>query len=134
MEGSDVIGSHLIGRLLDPGHEARCADTPFAGTKRNLHRLHEPGHLEFMRQDMTFPLHAEEDELHDPACPALPRHDRHDPVARLLRPMATDAAPVVHDARWGNRPSEPAAAPDDSLARTMDSFMMHREFNVTRLG
>jgi hypothetical protein len=67
------------------------------------------------------PLHVGVEAIRNPACPALPLHDRHDPVERLLRPMATDATPAVHHARSGNLRREPAAAPDDSLARRIFS-------------
>ena len=38
--GAGFIGSHLIDRLLEQGHEVLCADNLFTGTKRNLDHLH----------------------------------------------------------------------------------------------
>ena len=34
--GAGFLGSHLIDRLLNRGHEVLCADNLFTGTKRNI--------------------------------------------------------------------------------------------------
>ena len=78
--GAGFLGSHLIDRLLEQGHEVVCADNLFTGTKRNiLHLLGNP-HFEFIRHDVTFPLFIEVDEIYNLACPASPIHYQHDPV------------------------------------------------------
>lgn len=79
--GAGFLGSHLIDRLLDQGHEVLCADNLFTGTKRNLDHLHDNPRFEFMRHDVTFPLYVEVDEIYNLACPASPIHYQHDPVA-----------------------------------------------------
>ena len=43
--GAGFLGSHLIGRLLEEGHDVLCVDNFFTGTKRNIeefrgNRLH----------------------------------------------------------------------------------------------
>ena len=78
--GAGFIGSHLIDRLLDLGHEVICADNLFTGTKRNIDHLHNHPRVEFMRHDVTFPLYVEVDEIYNLACPASPVHYQHDPV------------------------------------------------------
>ena len=78
--GAGFIGSHLIDRLLDQGHEILCADNLFTGTKRNIEHLHGHTRFEFMRHDVTFPLFVEVDEIYNLACPASPIHYQHDPV------------------------------------------------------
>ena len=78
--GAGFIGSHLIDRLLDQGHEVLCADNLFTGSKRNIDHLHENPRFEFMRHDVTFPLYVEVDEIYNLACPASPIHYQHDPV------------------------------------------------------
>jgi len=78
--GAGFIGSHLIDRLLEQGHEVLCTDNLFTGTKRNLDHLHNHARFEFMRHDVTFPLHVEVDEIYNLACPASPVHYQHDPV------------------------------------------------------
>jgi UDP-glucuronate decarboxylase len=78
--GAGFLGSHLIDRLLEQGHEVLCADNLFTGTKRNLEHLHGNPRLEFLRHDVTFPLYVEVDEIYNLACPASPIHYQHDPV------------------------------------------------------
>jgi UDP-glucuronate decarboxylase len=78
--GAGFLGSHLIDRLLDQGHEVLCIDNLFTGTKRNLEHLHSNPRFEFMRHDVTLPLYVEVDEIYNLACPASPIHYQHDPV------------------------------------------------------
>lgn len=78
--GAGFLGSHLIDRLLDLGHEVICLDNLFTGTKRNIDHLHNHTRFEFMRHDVTFPLYIEVDEIYNLACPASPVHYQHDPV------------------------------------------------------
>jgi UDP-glucuronate decarboxylase len=78
--GAGFLGSHLIDRLLERGHEVLCVDNLFTGNKANLDHLHENPRFEFMRHDITFPLYVEVDEIWNLACPASPIHYQHDPV------------------------------------------------------
>jgi UDP-glucuronate decarboxylase len=78
--GAGFLGSHLIDRLLDQGHEVLCVDNLFTGTKRNIEHLHGHARFEFMPHDVTFPLYVEVDEIYNLACPASPIHYQHDPV------------------------------------------------------
>ncbi len=78
--GAGFLGSHLIDRLLEQGHEVVCVDNLFTGSKRNvLHLLGQP-RFEFIRHDVHFPLYLEVDEIYNLACPASPIHYQHDPV------------------------------------------------------
>lgn len=79
--GAGFLGSHLIDRLLDQGHEVVCVDNLFTGTKRNIDHLHANPRFEFMRHDVSFPLYIEVDEIYNLACPASPIHYQYDPVA-----------------------------------------------------
>jgi UDP-glucuronate decarboxylase len=78
--GAGFLGSHLIDRLLEKGHEVLCVDNLFTGTKRNLEHHHAQPRFEFVRHDVTFPLYLEVDEIYNLACPASPIHYQHDPV------------------------------------------------------
>jgi UDP-glucuronate decarboxylase len=78
--GAGFLGSHLIDRLLELGHEVLCVDNLFTGAKRNIDHLHGHPLFEFMRHDITFPLYVEVDEIYNLACPASPIHYQHDPV------------------------------------------------------
>lgn len=126
--GAGFIGSHLIDRLLEQGHEILCADNLFTGTKRNIDHLHGHQRFEFIRHDVTFPLYVEVDEIYNLACPASPVHYQHDPVqttktsvhgainvlglakrlkAKILQASTSEVYgdPIVHpqhEAYWGN--------------------------------
>ncbi|HHZ09417.1 MAG TPA: SDR family oxidoreductase [Rhizobiales bacterium] len=78
--GAGFLGSSLVDRLLDMGHEVLCVDNLFTGTKRNIDHLHAQSRFEFMRHDVTFPLYVEVDEIYNLACPASPVHYQHDPI------------------------------------------------------
>jgi len=78
--GAGFLGSFLIERLLEQGHEVLCADNLFTGTKRNIERFRAHPRFEFIRHDVTFPLYIEADEIYNLACPASPIHYQHDPV------------------------------------------------------
>ena len=78
--GAGFVGSHLIDRLLEQGHEVLCVDNLFTGAKRNIEHLHNHSRLEFMRHDVCFPLYVEVDEIYNMACPASPVHYQYDPV------------------------------------------------------
>ena len=78
--GAGFLGSHLVDRLLESGHEVLCVDNLFTGSKRNVEHLHAHPRFEFLRHDVTFPLYVEADEIYNLACPASPIHYQHDPV------------------------------------------------------
>ena len=78
--GAGFLGSHLIDRLLEKGHDVLCVDNLFTGTRDNLSHLHGNPQFEFLRHDVTFPLFVEVDEIYNLACPASPIHYQHDPV------------------------------------------------------
>lgn len=78
--GAGFLGSHLIDRLIDQGHDVLCVDNLFTGSKKNIDHLRAHERFEFMRHDVTIPLHVEVDEIYNLACPASPVHYQHDPV------------------------------------------------------
>lgn len=78
--GAGFLGSHLIERLLERGHEVVCVDNLFTGTKRNITHLLQHPRFEFIRHDVTFPLYLEVDQIWNLACPASPIHYQYDPV------------------------------------------------------
>jgi UDP-glucuronate decarboxylase len=156
--GAGFLGSHLIDRLLDQGHEVLCADNLFTGTKRNIEHLHGHPRFEFMRHDVTFPLYVEVDEIYNLACPASPVHYQHDPVqttktsvhgainmlglAKRLRCRILQAStsevygdPVQHPQRedyWGNvNPVGPRSCYDEGkrCAETL-FFDYHRQHEL----
>jgi UDP-glucuronate decarboxylase len=81
--GAGFLGSHLIDRLIEGGHEVLCVDNLFTGSKINIEHLHTNPRFEFLRHDVTFPLYVEVDEIYNLACPASPVHYQHDPVQTI---------------------------------------------------
>jgi len=79
--GAGFLGSHLCERLIAAGNDVLCVDNYFTGTKDNIAELLKNPHFEAMRQDVTFPLYVEVDEIYNLACPASPIHYQFDPVA-----------------------------------------------------
>ncbi len=157
--GAGFLGSHLVDRLLERGHEVLCVDNLFTGTKRNIDHLHNHPRFEFMRHDVCFPLFVEVDEIYNLACPASPIHYQHDPVqttktsvhgainmlglAKRLRCKILQAStseiygdPSVHpqgEAYWGNvNPIGPRSCYDEGkrCAETL-FFDYRRQHNLS---
>lgn len=78
--GAGFIGSHLVGRLLEQGHQVLVVDNYYSGSRSNLADLIANPNLEIMRHDVTFPLYVEVDEIYHLACPASPVFYQRDPV------------------------------------------------------
>jgi UDP-glucuronate decarboxylase len=78
--GAGFLGSHLIDRLLEQGHEVICVDNLFSSTKRNIDHMHANPRFEFLRHDVCFPLYVVVDVIFNLACPASPIHYQYDPV------------------------------------------------------
>ncbi|MGE0489413.1 MAG: UDP-glucuronic acid decarboxylase family protein [Vulcanimicrobiota bacterium] len=78
--GAGFIGSHLVERLLEEGHDVLCLDNYFTGRRQNLqHLLDHPG-LELIRHDVVEPILLETDWVYNLACPASPVHYQFNPV------------------------------------------------------
>lgn len=156
--GAGFLGSHLIERLLERGDEVVCADNLFTGTKYNIEHLLPHPRFEFLRHDVTFPLHIEVDQIYNLACPASPIHYQHDPVqttktsvhgainmlglAKRLRARIFQAStsevygdPSVHpqpESYWGNvNPIGPRSCYDEGkrCAETL-FFDYHRQHGL----
>ncbi|WP_371223613.1 UDP-glucuronic acid decarboxylase family protein [Roseovarius sp. 2305UL8-3] len=156
--GAGFLGSHLVDRLLEQGHEVLCLDNLFTGSKRNIDHLHGNPLFEFMRHDVTFPLFVEVDEIYNLACPAAPVHYQHDPVqttktsvhgainmlglakrlgCRIFQASTSEVYgdPSVHPQRedyWGNvNPIGPRSCYDEGkrCAETL-FFDYHREMGL----
>ncbi len=78
--GFGFIGSHLVDRLLQDGHDVLVVDNFYSGVRRNLSHVLSHPRLELLRHDITFPLYVEVDEIYHLACPASPVFYQRDPV------------------------------------------------------
>ena len=156
--GAGFLGSHLLDRLHDQGHDVICVDNFYTGPKDNiLHLINEP-RFELMRHDVTFPLYVEVDEIYNLACPASPIHYQHDPVqttktsvhgainmlglakrikAKIFQASTSEVYgdPTIHpqtENYWGNvNPIGPRACYDEGkrCAETL-FFDYHRQYGL----
>jgi UDP-glucuronate decarboxylase len=81
--GAGFIGSHLIDRLMEQGHEVICLDNFYTGAKRNLLKWLDHPYFELIRHDITEPIRLEADQIYHLACPASPVHYQYNPVKTI---------------------------------------------------
>ncbi len=81
--GAGFLGSHLIDRLMEQGHDVLCLDNFFTGTKRNIDRWMDHHNFELIRHDITEPIRVECDRIYHLACPASPVHYQYNPVKTI---------------------------------------------------
>ena len=77
------LGSHLCDRLLKDGHEVLAVDNLYTGRKSNLQHLKNEPNFEFIRHDVTIPLHVEVEAIYNLACPASPKSYQKYPVQTI---------------------------------------------------
>jgi UDP-glucuronate decarboxylase len=81
--GAGFIGSHLVDRLIEQGHEISVVDNLFTGARANFrHHLTNPN-FEFIRHDVVEPLMLETEFVYHLACPASPVHYQCNPVKTI---------------------------------------------------
>lgn len=78
--GAGFLGSHLIDRLIEQGHDVICLDNFFTGAKRNIRHLLGHPQFELMRWDVIDPFKVEVDQIFNLACPASPIHYQHNAI------------------------------------------------------
>ncbi|MBD2186219.1 SDR family oxidoreductase [Planktothrix sp. FACHB-1355] len=78
--GAGFIGSHLIDRLMEQGHEVICLDNFYTGHKRNILKWLDKPYFELIRHDITEPIRLEVDQIYHLACPASPVHYQFNPI------------------------------------------------------
>ena len=78
--GAGFVGSHLIDRLMEAGHEVICLDNFYTGTKRNILKWVGNPYFEMIRHDITEPIRLEVDQIYHLACPASPVHYQYNAV------------------------------------------------------
>lgn len=81
--GAGFLGSHLCERLLAEENEVICADNLFTGRKQNIAHLMNNPNFEFIRHDITDPIHVEVDQIYNLACPASPPHYQHNAIKTI---------------------------------------------------
>ncbi len=78
--GAGFIGSHLIDRLMNEGHELICLDNFYTGHKHNILKWLGHPYFELIRHDITEPIRLEVDQIYHLACPASPVHYQYNAV------------------------------------------------------
>lgn len=81
--GAGFIGSHLIDRLMEQGHEVICLDNFYTGHRRNILKWLGNPYFELIRHDITEPIRLEVDQVYHLACPASPVHYQFNPVKTI---------------------------------------------------
>jgi len=81
--GAGFIGSHLVDRLLEAGHQVIVVDNFFTGRKENIVHHSQNSNLEIIRHDVVEPILIEVDEIYHLACPASPVHYQLNPVKTI---------------------------------------------------
>jgi UDP-glucuronate decarboxylase len=81
--GAGFIGSHLIDRLMEQGHEVICLDNFYTGAKRNLLHWIDHPRFELIRHDVVDPIKVEVEQIYHLACPASPVHYQANPIKTL---------------------------------------------------
>jgi len=81
--GAGFIGSHLIDRLMEQGHDVICLDNFYTGNKRNVLKWFNHPNFELIRHDVTEPIRLEVDQVYHLACPASPVHYQYNPVKTI---------------------------------------------------
>lgn len=82
--GTGFIGSHLCDALLaDPSTYVLCLDNNFSGSMANIAHLRDNPRFEFIRHDITLPIHLEVDEIYHLACPASPKAYQYNPIKTI---------------------------------------------------
>lgn len=81
--GAGFVGSHLVDKLMQEGHEVIVLDNFFTGQRKNIdHWVHHP-RFSLIVHDVTEPIMLEVDEIYHLACPASPPHYQYNPVKTI---------------------------------------------------
>lgn len=79
--GAGFIGSHLVDRLMEAGHEVVCVDNLYTGQKSNNAQWIEHPNFQFIEHDIVNSIEIDNvDQIYHLACPASPVHYQFDPI------------------------------------------------------
>ncbi|THD20330.1 UDP-glucuronic acid decarboxylase [Fasciola hepatica] len=81
--GAGFVGSHLVDRLMQDGHEVIALDNFATGARHNI--AHWLGHINFelLHHDVSDPIHIQVDEIYHLASPASPPHYMSNPIRTI---------------------------------------------------
>lgn len=82
--GAGFIGSHLCDYLVQqPQNHVICVDNNVTGSLQNIQHLLNLPNFEFIRHDVTVPLHLEVEQIYHLACPASPKSYQHNSIKTI---------------------------------------------------
>ena len=81
--GAGFVGSHLVDKLMQQGHEVTVVDNFFTGRKRNVEHWIGHENFELLHHDVTMPLYIEVNQIYHLACPASPPHYMYNPIKTI---------------------------------------------------
>ncbi|OYQ62125.1 NAD-dependent dehydratase [Pseudanabaena sp. SR411] len=157
--GAGFIGSHLVDRLMESGHEVICIDNLYTGRKSNNAQWSESPNFQFIEHDVVNSIEIDNiDQIYHLACPASPVHYQSDPIktaktnflgtlnmlelarkskARILLASTSEVYgdPLIHpqvESYWGNVNCTGIRSCYDEGKRVAETitFDYHRQFNL----
>ncbi len=78
------LGSHLVDRLHDAGHDVVALDDPSTGTLANLAHLEGKARFKFVKHDVREAYDFDVERIYNLACPASPPHYQRDAVKTTM--------------------------------------------------
>jgi UDP-glucuronate decarboxylase len=78
--GAGFVGSHLVDRLVEAGHEVTVLDNLYTGSRSNLSHLKGNQVVRFVEASVVDAFDMDVDEIYNLACPASPVHYQADPI------------------------------------------------------
>lgn len=79
--GAGFIGSHLVDRLMESGHEVICIDNLYTGRISNNAQWSNHPKFQFIKHDIVDSIMIDNiDQIYHLACPASPVHYQSDPI------------------------------------------------------
>lgn len=81
--GAGFVGSHLVDRLMEQGHEVIVVDNMFTGRQQNIQHWIGHPHFQLLVHDVVEPILLEVDQIYHLACPASPPHYQFNPIKTI---------------------------------------------------
>ncbi|KAH8849209.1 UDP-glucuronic acid decarboxylase 1 [Schistosoma japonicum] len=81
--GAGFVGSHLVDKLMQDGHEVIALDNFVTGKRHNIEQWIGHSNFELLHHDVTNPIYVEVDEIYHLASPASPQHYMHNPIRTI---------------------------------------------------
>jgi UDP-glucuronate decarboxylase len=78
--GAGFLGSHLVDRLVEQGHDLVVVDNLQTGSAQNLSQLTNNRRIEFRKDTILNRINGRFDRIYNLACPASPPHYQSDPI------------------------------------------------------